>query len=56
MKFFPLIEKAFVNIVNSCFDAGKLTESQRHDRYGLSSLLCKKPISLLNVDYKIISK
>ena len=64
VKFFPLIGKAFVEMVNCCFDAGMLTESQR---YGLISLLCKKPeasqfltnwrpISLLNVDYKIISK
>ena len=64
VKFFPLFGKSFVSMINLCFTSGKLTKSQRH---GIISLLCKKPeasqfltnwcpISLLNVDYKIISK
>ena len=62
--FFPVFGHSFVNMVNGCFEDGQLTESQR---LGYISLLCKKldvpqfltnwrPISLLNVDYKIISK
>ena len=64
LKFFPLFGKSFVQMVNFCYEMGSLTESQR---YGIISILCKKPeasqflanwrpISLLNVDYKIISK
>ena len=64
LKFFPLFGKSFVQMINNCYEMGSLTESQR---YGIISILCKKPeasqfltnwrpISLLNVDYKIISK
>ena len=63
-QFFPLFGHSFINMINGCFEDGQLTESQR---LGYISLLCKKldapqflmnwrPISLLNVDYKIISK
>ena len=63
-KFFPLFQKSFVQVVNSCYEMGSLTESQH---YGIISMLCKKPeasqfltnwrpISLLNVDYKLILK
>ena len=62
--FFPLFGHNFVNMINGCFEDGQLTESQH---LGYISLLCKKPdvpqfltnwrpISLLNVDYKIVSK
>ncbi len=64
VKFFPLFGNAFVRLINNLFHEGVLTESQR---YGIISLLFKnrglpefltnwRPISLLNVDYKIISK
>ena len=64
VKVFPIIGDIFVQVVNNCFIDGKLSPSQRH---GLITLICKKPekaedlknwrpISLLNVDYKLISK
>ena len=51
-------------MINNCFDTGILPPSQRH---GLITLACKdadnaqlltnwRPISLLNVDYKILAK
>ena len=63
-KFFHLFADSFVGFINACFEKGKLSPSQR---LGLITLLCKnpeepeflrnwRPISLLNVDYKIISK
>jgi len=63
-KVFPIIGDVFVEIINKSFKDGILCSSQRH---GLITLLCKdhnnaeklsnwRPISLLNVDYKIISK
>ena len=61
---FPIISKQFVAVVNDIFRHESLSPSQRH---GLITLICKDPdnpdqlknwhpISLLNVDYKIISK
>ena len=63
-KFFHLFGDDYVNMINNCYFLGCLTESQR---YGLITLICKnlekahllgfwRPISLLNVDYKILSK
>ena len=63
-KFWHLFGEAFVAMVNLCFLNGQLTESQR---LALITLLCKdkslhyllkhwRPISLINVDAKIISK
>ena len=61
--FWEVIGEALVEILNFCFDRGLLTESMR---LAIISLLYKKgdiellknwrPISLLNVDYKIGSK
>jgi hypothetical protein len=63
-KVFPIISKQFLAVVNDIFESESLSSSQRH---GLITLACKdndnaellknwRPISLLNVDYKIISK
>ena len=63
-NFFHLFGDDFVNMVNECYLLGELTGSQRQ---GLITLICKnqdfahllgywRPISLLNLDYKIISK
>ena len=63
-KLFPLFGKHFVNIINFSYDIQQLSNSQR---LGLITLICKnndepehlknwRPISLLNCDYKIISK
>ena len=64
VKYFPLFGQHFVEVINNCFDLGTLTPSQRK---GLITLICKdeskaeflkcwRPISLLNIDYKIVSK
>ena len=64
VKVFPIIGDVFVQVINNSFTNGLLSNTQR---YGLITLICKKPeesekltnwrpISLLNVDYKIISK
>jgi hypothetical protein len=63
-KFFYLFGNDFVSVINRAYTDGALSESQRT---GYITLLCKnpacpenlsnwRPISLLNVDYKIISK
>ena len=63
-KFFHLFGSAFVVVLNSAYDLGQLSGSQR---YGLITLACKddtksdqvtsgRAISLLNIDYKILSK
>ena len=61
---FPIIGDSFVCMINNSFSNGLLSDSQRT---GLITLICKdtdhrsdlsywRPISLLNYDYKIISK
>ena len=61
---FKYIGKSFVKLINRCDGEGILPPSQRQ---GLITLICKdvnnaetlknwRPISLLNVDYKILSK
>ena len=62
--FFPVFGRAFVAMVNRCYRRGVLPESLRS---GLITLLCKdqarrehlrcwRPLTLLNVDYKIVSR
>ncbi|CAH1233540.1 ZCCHC3 [Branchiostoma lanceolatum] len=63
IKFREIIGPDFLEVLNEGLDVGQLSESQRE---GVISLLEKKgdqlnpankrPISLLNVDYKILSK
>ena len=63
LKFWPILGDDLVNVLNSCFDAGCLSLSQRR---GVISLSFKKgdrldpknwrPISLLNVDYKLAAR
>jgi exonuclease III len=63
-QFFNIFGLDYVNVINAAYDGGQLTPSQKT---GLITLVCKdpenanelgnwRPISLLNVDYKIISK
>ena len=63
-KFWYLFGEHFVAMINLCFLEGQLTESQR---LSLITLLCKdrklhyllsqwRPISLINIDAKIVSK
>ena len=63
-RFFPIFGRDFIAMINFCNYLGKLSPSQR---LSLITLLCKnkefhyflnywRPISLLNVDYKILSK
>jgi exonuclease III len=63
-QFFCLFAEQFVQFIHYCYKSGELSPSQKH---GIITLLCKdpekteilgnwRPISLLNVDYKIISK
>lgn len=62
--FFPFFGHGFVEMINICCEQGVLPKSLRH---GVITLLCKdeatsenlnswRPISLLNIDYKIVSK
>lgn len=64
LHFFTLLGPVYIIIMNQNFENGKLTPSQR---LGYITLICKdpqkaehmtnwRPISLLNIDYKIVSK
>ena len=63
VKFWDVLGPDLVTVLNSCFDAGLLSSSQRR---GVISLSFKKgdrldprnwrPISLLNVDYKLAAR
>ena len=63
IKFWPILGSDLVNVLNSCFDSGCLSLSQRR---GVISLSFKKGdrldpkngrrISLLNVDYKLAAR
>ena len=64
VKFWDVLGADLVTVLNSCFDAGLLSPSQR--RGVIISLSFKKgdrldprnwrPISLLNVDYKLAAR
>ena len=63
LKFWPVVGADLVSVLNSCFDSGSLSLSQRR---GVISLSFKKgdrldprnwrPITLLNVGYKLASR
>jgi exonuclease III len=64
LRFFYLIGPSYVRMMNRCFEEMAMPLSQKH---GVIKLLCKddthpellknwRPISLLNVDYKILTK
>jgi len=63
-QFFHLFQDLFVDVLTSAFANGELSTSQRcgvitlacKDQSKADLLACWRPISLLNVDYKILSK
>ena len=63
-RFWHLIEEPFISCVNECFEKGELACSQKQavliliEKKGKDRLLLEnwRPISLLNVDVKIMSK
>lgn len=64
LKFFDLLGDTLCNIINLAFENGELSDSQKlshitlicKDKTRSDEMKCYRPISLLNVDYKIISK
>jgi len=56
VKFWPILGTDLVNVLNSCYLSGVMSLTQRR---GLISLIFKKgdrPITLLNVDYKLAAR
>ena len=63
-KFWPLITNCFIRCVNECFEKGEMSQSQKQafitliEKKGKDRSLIEnwRPISLVNVDAKIMSK
>ena len=63
-KFWPFINDCFIRCANECFEKGELSHSQKHaiitliEKKGKDRSLIEnwRPISLVNVDAKILSK
>ena len=64
LKFFHLLGDVLCKVINLAYETGELSESQKlsyitlicKDKTRADNMKCYRPISLLNVDYKIISK
>ena len=64
LKFFHLFGDVLCKIINLAYEAGELSETQKlsyitlicKDETRSDEMKCYRPISLLNIDYKIISK
>ena len=64
LKFFHLFGDVLCNIINLAYETGELSDTQKlsyitlicKDVTKADDMKCYRPISLLNVDYKIISK
>ena len=64
LKFFHLFGDTLCEVINLAFENGELSDSQKlsyitlicKDQTRADEMKCYRPISLLNIDYKIISK